>query len=693
MRILCYLVLLLTFGIASAQTATILQGDYISNVFGNSNFVLNPNAQTSNCTTTGTITCANVTVSSASITRSTTTPLVARTEFLMTTSTATGFATWSTRTFDGGMKNQNCEARFSYRGFSVGSTTAQIVQGSNVVAQLTLTPSATDPRIASINFPCGDLSAATTFRLQQATAALTGTNEIGGIYVGLATNMANVAQAELVGSITFGTDCLWLTTSSTYNSPSDATCTPTVTGNVSSVAGIKPGIVINDTRPGNYQVLFQGGSYTKSSSAAYQFCSVRLDDGRNQNIGGYTDTPQNLNVNQILYMGSMFSYTTSGTKQINLLMASSDNATACLINTSVNGIQMSVYRFPSSSELVVTPERQNTWAGVTYSRTADSIAIGTGAAAPTGYSIYSDSVWNTGKVTYGKCQTTDVDANRIGCKIPSMPVGAYKMTVTGLLYEVATATGNVICSYALYESTTNNFFSSTTNFYSKTDGGVVYNGRTITGIFNNTAVGDRNFLIAANKTFDTTAGASGNCQAFVSNSGGDITNFNILIEPLDQPSNSALYVEGPVKASATGAAIPAGYAGYTVESTQTGTTTPTLSNTWYTSEAVTLTPGVWSCYADAGIFHQSPVPVGFTFFQAGICTGVGCIPPSTFAIHGSNAIGTPNGADFGAVVNNSRIINVTSSATYYLTIALTFTTRNTLVIDNNSSRLRCTLLN
>ena len=172
---------------AGAQNPTILQGNYISNVFGNSNFVLNPNAQTN---------IANVTTVTATVTRSTTTPLVATSEFTVAIGTANGTATWATRAFDQGMKGQNCEARFSYRGFAATSK-VHIKQGANTVASLNLTP-ATDPRIASINFPCGDLSAATTFQVTD-TAILAGTNEIGGIYVGLATNMANVAQAEFVG--------------------------------------------------------------------------------------------------------------------------------------------------------------------------------------------------------------------------------------------------------------------------------------------------------------------------------------------------------------------------------------------------------------------------------------------------------------------------------------------------------------
>ena len=103
----------LLFSTAVAQNPTILQGSYISNVFGNSNFVKNPNAQTN---------VANVTTVTATVTRSTTTPLVATSEFNVAIGTANGTATWATRAFDAGMKGQNCEARFSYRGFAATSS-------------------------------------------------------------------------------------------------------------------------------------------------------------------------------------------------------------------------------------------------------------------------------------------------------------------------------------------------------------------------------------------------------------------------------------------------------------------------------------------------------------------------------------------------------------------------------------------
>jgi hypothetical protein len=60
--------------------------------------------------------------------------------------------------------------------------------------------------------------------------------------------------------------------------------------------------------------------------------------------------------------------------------------------------------------------------------------------------------------------------------------------------------------------------------------------------------------------------------------------------PLDQPSNSALYVQGPVLGAQTGAAIPAGYVGEVKQSNfAAGCPIPGYSN----GASITITPGVW----------------------------------------------------------------------------------------------------
>jgi hypothetical protein len=359
MRYLVYLMTLL-FSTAVAQNPTILQGNYISNVFGQSNFVKNPNAQTG----TG-----YVSSSSATVTRSTTTPLVATSEFNWTAS-AGGFSTWSTRPFDAGMKNQNCEARFTYRGFTAGTTTAQVRNSGIVIAELVLTPSATDPRIASINFPCGDLSLDTNFRLLQSGATLGGINEIGGIYVGLATNMANIAQAEFVGRLNFDNDCTFsANTASWPNNPTDATCTTTTVGSVSAIPGVSLGVRINNAKSGRYYVVLTG-TFQKDPASSGGQCRVAMSNGIGSasfpaNYFAYTalgivTTSGVTSLATPLTLSGTFDQATTGTVDVYGHIRNNGSSPTCTVNNNgAYGFAIEVYRFPSSSELVVTPERQN----------------------------------------------------------------------------------------------------------------------------------------------------------------------------------------------------------------------------------------------------------------------------------------------------------------------------------------------
>jgi hypothetical protein len=63
------------------------------------------------------------------------------------------------------------------------------------------------------------------------------------------------------------------------------------------------------------------------------------------------------------------------------------------------------------------------------------------------------------------------------------------------------------------------------------------------------------------------------------------------VTPLNQPSNSALYVQGPVLGSQTGAAISASYVGE-ILSSDDGAMQNTTNST-YSLLSLALTPGVW----------------------------------------------------------------------------------------------------
>ena len=562
MKFLVYLMTMLFVGSAIAQNPTILQGSYISNVFGNSNFVLNPNAQTN---------IANVTTVTATVTRSTTTPLVATSEFTVAIGTANGTATWATRAFDAGMKNNNCEARFTYRGFAATSK-VHIKQGANTVASLNLTP-ATDPRIASINFPCGDLSAATTFQVTD-TAILAGTNEIGGIYVGLATNMANVAQAETVAIVNTSTTTI-------VNGASTKIIFTNKALDVYDEYNTATGI-FKAKRAGVYAIeamtlLTNAGGWVQSETTELSLL---------KNSAAFTSQRVERQAAGTYYVDGMIFGTiplaVGDEIQLNLFQNSGANIN--LESGSARNV-MSIKRFPSSSELVVTPERQNTFAGVKLQGNGYSNFVTTNAWAK------FTSFTTLTRTAFGKAKVETNNDHSI--TIENMPVGNYYITATGLLGANNAGSGaTTFCRFALADSATGGpqiTGASVLTTGDATSPNQEVEGQTIGGIYRNTSVGNRTFFLQGNRVF-----GAGRCYVYTDSDA--VTTISVI--PLDQPSNSALYVQGPVKAAETGAAIPAGYVGEVKRLSSGGAVNVPANNTWFTVGAgLPLPAGVWSCSA------------------------------------------------------------------------------------------------
>ena len=625
---------------AGAQNPTILQGSYISNVFGNSNFVLNPNAQTN---------VANVTTVTATVARSTTTPLVATSEFTVAIGTANGTATWATRAFDAGMKGQNCEARFTYRGFAATSK-VHIKQGANTVASLNLTP-ATDPRIASINFPCGDLSTATTFQVTD-TAILAGTNEIGGIYVGLATNMANVAQAEFVGSIKFAEDCGFVRTANTFATPTDASCTATATGNVAVVSGVKPGITINDTRPGTYRIVFNTSQFMVGAN----FCNIQATDGTTVKTLTWQYQTATTSFLTPASHEVFYQYSTSGTRTIEYQLRSDNNVNVCEFNSGgIANQNISVYRFPSSSELVVTPERQNTFAAASWTASYSVLRTST-AEIPV-----SSIDFSTNRTAFGKAQFT-ATANDVAITVPQMPAGTYRVELTASNlggYSNVVGPVDVGCFFYLKDGSGLIAQASSNQYGSQYAQEYV---STATQIYTYTSVGTRTFTasLAAKNT---------NAQYCT------VVQPKIIITPLDQPSNSALYVQGPVLGAQTGAAIPAGYLGKIEFGGGTGTvgTSATTGATTYTISNVT--PGVYLTRLYGAIQNLAPNTTTFAEWTCTL-TDNAALTFNAYDVVNYPQVniggGGPNG--FGGAYrqhsSNSFTTTVTSTKNYYVRCAI-----------------------
>ena len=672
MKFIVYLFTLFFVGTAIAQNPTILQGNYISNVFGQSNFILNPNAQTS---------VANVTTVTATVTRSTTTPLVATSEFTVAIGTANGTATWATRAFDAGMKGQNCEARFTYRGFAATSK-VHVKQGANTVATLNLTP-ATDPRIASINFPCGDLSTATTFVVTD-TAILAGTNEISGIYTGLATNMANVAQAEYIGYGGYAngaTIAYWDTSTpegfmamnnvslaAPETSSSSIVPEPVVIGNLLRVR-------FNGLKPGNYHATFTGPLH-KDSSGTTGTCS-------------YTITPVTVVGSTVLANeGEVFTYNVAaigqdpnpagGTLTSNFAVTSTQDVylyikvgnASSICRASVGSstgkrMRFHLHRFPTSSELVVTPERQNTWGSATWTN------AGTGFQSITNntFTAGNSTIFGNANATvYGPTATATGNTSEI--KISNMPVGAFRIMYNGSLYaNTGGSATNAECSVRIRETSTSvtmaqNYWSGILN---QTTDAIITN---IQGVFRNTSVGDRTFRVEIAMTAPTTGittqrcGFLGQTNTTVASGGTPTGQPTMVVQPLDQPSNSALYVEGPVKASATGAAIPAGYVGETKTVLSSVNQNFAATTVYKSFASLTLEPGVWQCVA-AGTVS---------------CLSLNCSDPVIQASGGSASALSGDGFVIG--------LDTRTLGTYYSNGTVPFTVRatgsNIIMFDGTS---------
>ena len=595
MKLVSYLLLFfmtVLVGNAVAQNPTILTGNYITNVFGQSNFIKNPNAQ---------INTLNITVSgggspTASVTRSTTTPLVATTEFLVGVSSANGTITWDTRAFDSGMKNQNCEARFSYRGFQ-STSKAHIKQGANTVATLNLSATGTDPRIASINFPCGDLSSATTFVITD-TSTLGGTNEIGGIYLGLATNQANVAQAEFVGATELvNCNTAHVVTSSSYANFSSPTCTRNNFG-AATTSTNDLSVTIPSAKPGWYFVKWNGTPYVDAGSNAACYWSLKEDTQGYIGGASYQNAPvgfaSSLGASQLTMD---LSTTTTATRTFRVV-ARSVTGLSCKVDvtTATPSTVLSVFRFPTSSELVVTPERQNVFGTASWpvGNTGGIYAFST---TSTTAQTVTASGFASGSATYYGAASASGTTNAFGMKVANIPPGVYRVSAQ---VSVHNQSAGYDCSAELHD-----------------DGGRI--GAIASSIMNNSwANGQKNIVTIYRVTsFQSSRefliklrsdNAATTCS--VNNGNGGVFNPSIVFEPLDQPSNSALYVQGPVKAAATGDVTPIGFQNYIVGTTNSSLgIIPSSGGSWRSGTGITLTPGLWEIKVTTSIGNVAPTEV------------------------------------------------------------------------------------
>jgi hypothetical protein len=313
-----------------------------------------------------------------------------------------------------------------------------------------------------------------------------------------------------------------------------------------------------------------------------------------------------------------------------------------------------ISRFPTSSELVVTPERQNTFAGL--KGVASSSA--TNSVTTNAWTKLTSATTLT-RTIFGKAKVET--NNDYSITIDNMPVGSYYITATGLFYAAAGSSGvTTECWFGLADTATGGaqiggITALTTGDATSANQAVA--NSTIGGIYTVSSIASKTFFLQSYRN-----SGNGTCQGY---SRSD-TPLTISVIPLDQPSNSALYVQGPVLGAATGAAIPASYVGEVV--TNASDATNTASGTTRNCGTLTLQPGVWDVYATQGTDAVATNP-NVTKIIVSISTTTGTLGTGfdrlTIPMPATAASG------FGAYTVGPKRVNITSATPYYCVSQIT----------------------
>lgn len=272
--------------------------------------------------------------------------------------------THSTITVDEANKNTNGLCEFTTE---VPSGTAthliRVYDGTNVLLSSTIV-STTTPYKNSLSFP---MPASGTVQCQLVSVA---SNEplirvykgwLGGNY-----RLGETSQAEFYGSqaIQGASSCYasGINSSAFNNYSADSDCsTPTLLGYANSTAGKIPGVSFPSLPPGRYRVVAQ---IINDFSASDMNCSLRISDGTTSGpvtrsapggSGGGAQVDRQLE--------AMFEYaTTQGAKifQVQAANTSGVSGTCDWANQLASDrFEIAVYRFPTSSQTIFTPETYN----------------------------------------------------------------------------------------------------------------------------------------------------------------------------------------------------------------------------------------------------------------------------------------------------------------------------------------------
>lgn len=542
-------------------------GDYdsITRYSGFRNFISNPSAQFNPI---------GVTLSNATATRSTTTPLgEGGTEWNVTITSANGTIDFTTSgATTANLGGAMCEATADVRGFQATSR-IQVFDGTNVLYTDTFGAKTNREKVGFIGFPCPSDPSTLRIRFTD-TATLAATNEVANVYLGKSRNIGDAANITAWTSYTPTISGLGSGTTTAvagyYRRIGDSLeaevkwSTNSVGTGASIVqASLPSGLTIDTTKAagvnnngednyGSFE-FFTGSAFSAQAKVAGSGTSTAVSFLKPGTAGYYT--------------GADFVASSKGSARFTVPIAN----------------------WPTASS-AVTPSIQNVWGAVRHDPTV-SISLHGGVAEPTGFSTFTGATVASSRALLGSC-TAPSTANDLGCQI-TLPPGSFRVSYRGYTFANPDANSSVACSFRIRETTTSTTVGFQSNQNRADANAYALNNIVVNGIFTNTAQAARNFIIQAEKNTDTSGANNSNCAftttAVANAQAGD---FFLSVEPLER-NTTPVYVRSPVTTNGTGTVPSTGEVGEQVRSIQTTSTNFPATNTYGDCTSISLTPGVW----------------------------------------------------------------------------------------------------
>lgn len=261
-------------------------------------------------------------------------------------------------TMEAGAQSQNCLGKIRYKGGDE-NLTFKATDGTNTLVSATLSAQ-TGWVTENLNFIC---PASGFVRLEVEAGADAAVAYFDDAYIGLASNLFQGSQAQSIGSLSIAgvVSCAWERTGagadSFANFSADSDCgDPVVTGSAVS-AGKLPAINFSSLGAGDYLVTSTFSLQKSGANSGAVMC--RLSDGSTSSQPQQYFVDSNSAFVSPMTLRNVFKYTSaqsSPTFHVQCRTADTGNTVGIQNGNTSVGFDISVFKFPTTSELHYTPE-------------------------------------------------------------------------------------------------------------------------------------------------------------------------------------------------------------------------------------------------------------------------------------------------------------------------------------------------